>query len=166
MKRFVREPRFVKTCILVIAIVLSMTVLSSVFRSADFQAPTLSVIKDSKEQATALTMTVTLASTAISMLPDDTGAPIADELSELSTPLLIIVCILYFEQFMLTSMEFFSFSVLIPCALGIYIVYLYNGKKSLSLLSTKLLLMAILCACVIPVSAGITQMIRETFKFP
>lgn len=162
--RLTKNARLRNVILLVVAIVLSITVVSPFFCSTRVQAPTLDVIKESKEQATALSLTVTLASTAISMLPEDTGAPIADELSELSTPLLIVVCILYFEQFMLTSLEFLAFSVLIPTSLLVYIAYLYNHKKSVSILATKLLLIGILCACMIPASAGITHLIRQTFK--
>jgi len=97
------------------------------------------------------------------MLNDDTGTPIAEELSDFSAPLMFIVCILYFEQYLLTAMEAFSFSILIPIACFFFILSLNLRRSSLQVIGYKLLLIALLCAVVIPISAYLTITIRETF---
>lgn len=153
-----------KALALIIAIVLSVAVMSPIMTNPQIHAGTMETINSNKGQAMSLAATVTIASTALSMLPDDAAAPLADEMSELSTPLMLIVCILYFEQFMLTSMEYLAFSLLIPIALLLRLLCLYVRKKSWVIISTKLLIIAILCACIIPVSAQITNMIEAAYS--
>lgn len=161
--RIIKQPRTVVALILTLCIVFSLTVASPYFSNPSHHQHTLDTIGESKANATALSLTITLASTAISLLPDDTGSAIANELSELSTPLLIIVCVLFFEQYLLTAMETLSFTILFPIAGMLFIAYLYLNRKTLQILSVKFFLIAILCAIVIPFSAVLTSMIRATF---
>ena len=163
LKRWLEDSRLRCTLALVFAIVISITVLSPAFSNPKLHSRSLAVIKSCKEQATGLTLTLTLVSTAITLLPEDTGSAIADELSELSTPLLIIVCILYFEQYLLTSMEALAFGILLPLAFLFFIGSIYLQKNSLRVIGYKILLIALVCAVAFPTSAGLTIMIRETF---
>lgn len=158
----IKQPRSIATIALLICMVLSITVVSPYLSTAANHQRALSSINESKANATSLSLTVTLASTAISLLPDDTGSAIADELSELSTPLLVIVCILFFEQYLLTAMESLAFSILVPAACALFIASLYLNRKSLQILAIKLLLIGLLCACIIPISAELTIMMRNT----
>lgn len=158
-----RYPREAKAGFLVLLMILSVFLASPILTNPETHMESMRIIDGNKDEALGLAATVTIASTALSFMPDDVAAPLADELSELSTPLLVIVCILYFEQFMLTSMEYLSFSILIPIALGLRVTCLYYRRKSWLLLSSKLLLIAVLCACMIPVSTAITGMIEDAF---
>lgn len=161
--KLTQHPHFRSTLCLCIIIVLSLALFAPILSKPEAHRHSLSVINDSKNQATALSLTVTLASTAISMLPDDYGSAIADELSELSTPLLIIVCILFFEQYLLTAMEGLAFGILIPFACVCFIAALHSQRNSLKVIGYKLLLIAILCAVIIPLSAGLTATIHAAF---
>ena len=158
-----KQPRTIITIILVIVSILSITVVSPYLSTPETHTQSLATIIESKSNATALSLTVTLASTAISLLPEDTGSAIADELSELSTPLLIIVCILFFEQYLLTAMEALAFTILLPISCILFIAHLYFHHKFLKILAIKLLLIALLCACIVPLSAALTLMMRNTF---
>ena len=161
--KLTQRPHFRSTLCLCIIIVLSLALFAPILSKPEAHRHSLSIINDSKNQATALSLTVTLASTAITMLPDDYGSAIADELSELSTPLLIIVCILFFEQYLLTAMEGLAFGILIPFACVCFIVALHSQRNSLKVIGYKLLMIAILCAVIIPLSAVLTHTIRDTF---
>lgn len=163
MLKLIRHPHFVGTLCLCLAMIVSITFLAPTLSNPENHSRTLNIIKESKEQATALSLTVTLASTAITMLPDDYGSAIANELSELSTPLLVIVCILFFEQYLLTAMESLAFCILIPIACVFLIAGLHAQRNSLRIIGYKILLIAILCAVVIPLSAGLTETIRAAF---
>ena len=163
LMKWTEHSHFRSTLCLLIAIIISITILTPILSNPSVHKHSLNVIKESKEQATALSLTVTLASTAITMLPDDYGSAIADELSELSTPLLIIVCVLFFEQYLLTAMETLAFGFLIPIALICLIISLHSQRSSFRIVAYKLLLIAALCATIIPLSAGLTYTIRDTF---
>nr|MBR4280170.1 hypothetical protein [Clostridia bacterium] len=162
-KKLLRSTTLHYTLTLILLMVFSTTVLSPYFSNPQTHSDSLAVIKECKEQATAISLTVTLASTAITMLSDDVGTPIANELSEFSTPLMIIVCILYFEQYLLTAMETLAFSILIPVACLFFILSLHLRRSSLQVIGYKFLLIALLCAVAIPASAHLTILIRETF---
>lgn len=164
LTKWTKHFHFRSTLCLLIALIISLTILTPILSNPNFHKHSLNVIKESKEQATALSLTVTLASTAITMLPDDYGSAIADELSELSTPLLIIVCVLFFEQYLLTAMEALAFGILIPLALTCLIISMYSHRNSFKIIGYKLLMIALLCAVIIPLSAALTHTIRTTFS--
>lgn len=159
-----KHPRTITTLLLILAIIVSTTIVSPYLSNPDHHEDTLATINESKNNATALSLTVTLASTAITMLPDDYGSAIADELSELSTPLLVIVCVLFFEQYLLTAMESLAFGILFPIACACFIASMYLHRNSLRVIGYKVLLIAVLCAVIIPLSAGLTETIRDTFS--
>lgn len=163
MKKWLKQEEVVKSIALLLAIVISMAVISPILSSPKAHVKTLKTIDRNKEKATALSLTVTLASTALSLMPDDTASPLANELSDLSTPLLLIACILYFEQFMLTSMEYLAFGILVPLALVLLLISIHIDKRSLIILARKLLLIALVCAVVVPFSAAVTNMIETSF---
>ena len=81
-----KQSRVVTTLLLILTILISTTIVSPYLSNPAHHQNTLATINESKNNATTLSLTVTLASTAITMLPDDYGSAIADELSELSTP--------------------------------------------------------------------------------
>lgn len=163
LRRLFHDSRLYCTLALILVIVISMTVLSPYFSNPENHRRSLEVIHECQQQATAISLTVTLASTAITMLNDDMGTPIAQELADFSTPLMLIVCILYFEQYLLTAMEAFAFSLLLPIACLFFILSINLRRSSLQVIGYKLLFIALICAMVVPASAQLTIMIRETF---
>ena len=163
LRKILDNPKARRVSVLVLCMLFSLLVISPIMTNPALHSHTLSVIDRNKDKAMSLTATVTIGSTALSLLPDDTAAPLASELSDLSTPLLIIVCILYFEQFMFSPLQYIAFGILVPIALGMRIMYVYSARKSTLVLSKKLLLIALLCAAMIPSSAAITRMVEDTF---
>ena len=98
--------------ILFIIALLSVTVVSDYATSLEVHAVTLEELDEKKMTALGLTASVTAVSTAISAIPGDAATPIAEQISELTTPLLIIVCAIYLEKFLLTTLGYVSFE---PC---------------------------------------------------
>ena len=163
LNKWLHDVKTYKLLALLLAIFLSIVWISPIMSNPKNHRNTLDIIDRNKQKAISLSATVTIASTALSLMPEDTASPLADELSELSTPLMLIVCVLYFEQFMLTSFEYLSFSVLIPIGLALQVLCLFIRKKSWLILSRKLLILALVCACIVPLSASVTGMIEATF---
>ena len=110
-----------------------------------------------------LSSVVTVASTAISAIPDDTATPIAEQLSELSGPLLAIVCVLYAEKFLLTTMGWASAVILLPGACLCLILYLLGHWVTFRRWAFKLFILAVAMVLLIPASVGITLLVEETF---
>lgn len=163
LKEWIKTEKGRITATYVAIILISLLILNPIMTNPGTHRGSLDVIDRNKMKATTLSVTVTVASTALSMMPDDTAAPIADELSELSTPLMIITCVLFFEQFMLTTMEHVAFAWLIPIAMAFRLASVYSRKKSMLIASNKMIMIAIVCACVIPFSAMVTNMVENSF---
>lgn len=151
------------TVALLIVAILSITVFGERVSSPDFYPETLRTLEDQKQDAMTLSIVVTAASTALSTLPDDMGSPVAEELADLASPLFLIVCILYMEKFLLTTLSWFSFSFLVPGTCLFAIIYLFCGKERFFVWAKKLLILSAALILIIPLSAQVTLLIENTF---
>lgn len=149
--------------LLVIAIV-SFTVISKYTTSAEVHSSSITALDDKKMKAMELTAGVAATSTAISALPGDAATPIAEQVSELTGPLLIVVCAIYLEKFLLTTIGLVSFKFLIPFACLLGIIYLFSTREIARALAIKLGVFALAISLVIPVSVKVTELIEETFE--
>ena len=121
------------------------------------------VLHQTKEQTTALNLTVTVVSAAITLLPDDAATPIANEISQLSDPLMLSLCALYLMEYTLPFLERLAFTVLIPIGLACLAFSLYWRKNSLQRIGWKFILVAAICAGLIPLSTQLISSIYEIF---
>lgn len=160
-----------KPIIRILAIVLLMAVagssmlwLSRYASSPDFHEHTIAKLEEQKLSAMTLSAVVTVASTAISAIPDDTATPIAEQLSDLSGPLLAIVCVLYAEKFLLTTMGWASTMILLPGACFSGILYLLGGWPTLRRWAFKLAILAVVLVAIVPASVGFTRLVESTFS--
>ena len=156
--------RFIAIVALLVLAVVSILWVSQYASSPRLYGPFLEKIDEQKENAMMLSAVVTVASTAISALPDDTATPIADQLSELSTPLLIVVCILYVEKYLLTTMGFVSTVFLVPLACLCGILYLLFDRERFMMWLKKLLILAATLILIVPLGVGTSSLIEKTFS--
>lgn len=159
-RRWHREASFLA---LIILIFLSILVVSPWARSPRTLEPVTRILHQSKDQTTALNLTVTITSTAITLLPDDAATPIANEISQLSDPLMLSLCALYLMEYTLPFLEQLAFTYLVPIGLGCLALSLYVRKNSLQRLGWKLILAAIICAGLVPLSAQLINSIYVVF---
>lgn len=152
------------TVLLIALALISAFVLSGVFSSPKFYARTLQTIEEQKQDAMALNVAVTAASTMLSTLPDDVASPIANELADLSLPLFLIVSVLYLEKFLLTTFGFVAFAAVVPLACILTAVYLHRRGDELLTWIRKLIILAAALVMIIPLSAGLTRQVKETFS--
>lgn len=161
----IRNPavRWLAVVLLVAVAATSILCLSRYTSSPAFYSRSIQKLDDQKINAMMLSAVVTVASTAISAVPDDTATPIAEQLSELSGPLLAIVCVLYAEKFLLTTMGWASTMVLLPGACLCMIIFLLGGWETPRRWAFKLFILAVVLVLLVPASVGITLLIEETF---
>ena len=150
--------------ILLIAALLSTNVISKYATSPEFHASTIEVLEEKKMTAMKLTAAVAVTSTAISALPGDSATPIAEQVSELTGPLFIVVCAIYLEKFLLTTIGYLSFNVLIPIACVLAGIYVFCRKEMLRSFVIKLVIFAIAIYGIVPVSVKVMDLIETTFK--
>lgn len=160
----VRPWQAVVVIILLVFSILSVAVFSKPLSSPGFYRETIQVLDNQKMKAAALAVTVTAASAAISALPDDIGASIADELDDLATPLFLIACVIFLEKTLLTTFGLIGTRILVPAICVIGIVYTIRPKEKLFTWIKKLLIITLAAFFVIPASAMLTSLIEETYS--
>lgn len=157
-------PETISITILIVLIILSTTIGSSTLSSPQFHSDTIRTLDAQKNEALALSVTVTAASTGLSMMPDDVGTPIAHELANLSMPLFLIVAIIYLEIFLLTTFGWITGSFLFPTACALMIAFVLFRREYLLIWVKKIMVLSIALVLLIPTSAAITNHIENTFS--
>jgi len=154
--------------VLLVIALLSFNVWADKATSVEVHQEALNQLEDKKMTALGLTASVTAVSTAISAIPGDVATPVAERISELTTPLLIIVCAIYLEKFLLTTVGFLSFKVLIPAACGLLglLAFMKNEAfmETVFKFATKLAVFGVAIYFIIPASVKVTNLIETTFE--
>ena len=116
--------------VLVIIAVLSMTVLAGFASSPETYADTIASLDKKKITVMELTAATLAASTALSAVPGDATNPAANQIANLSNYLMIVVCAIFLEKFLLTVIGHVAFTYILPIAvvlLGLWVVKLMFG---------------------------------------
>lgn len=106
-------------------------------------------------------------STVISMIPDDTGTPVATKLADVSAFFLVVLCALFLEKYFLTVSGYVFFGWVIPgiCILGIVSLFCKKRvKKIIYNIMIKVLFLGLVLYTVVPVSVKVSSLIEETHK--
>ena len=120
-------------------------------------------IDDSKNKVLALMGSSTAASAAISILPGDICTPIAQELAQISSYFVIVLCALYLEKFLLTVIGFLSCYIIIPLACFIFVADVFLDRDYLKAAWKKLLVFGIAIILIIPTSVFISDRINDAY---
>lgn len=161
--------RYGIVALLIIAALLSEFVGRPHFENVETWSGTIEVIDAKKNNVLALTTSTIALSAAISALPDDTGTPVAEQLTQLSGNLGIVLAVLYLEKYLLTIFGFLSFGVLGPAAFVLLTASLLahgllSTGHTLFILGIRLLLIGVIAIAVVPASVWVTQRIDETYQ--
>lgn len=142
----------------------SMKILTPVFTSPKTYQKTIQSLEKKKKVVLALTAATTATSVAISLLPGDAGTPIADKAADVSSYLVIVLCTIFFEKYMLTVLGGATFFVLIPLICALWIACNLTGQKQFIKLGIKVSFFALVLSTAIPLSIKISDMIEDTYQ--
>ncbi len=161
------NPKALMTIKVVLSLMLafaSIFVLAKYASSPEFHAETIKALDDKKTTVLELTAASTAASAAITLLPGDTATPIADNLAELSSYFLLIVCAIYLEKYLVTITGYATFVVLIPAACILFAINVFWENESCKQLVRKLFVFGIAIFLVIPASVQVSNLIEATYE--
>lgn len=153
-----------------IAVVLLCVALVSIFGVAriasnpETYAGTISVLNEKRNTAMGLTAAAAAASTAVAFVPSDATTPIANQIMEVSSYLLIVVCMIFLEKFLLTVFGYVSFTFLIPLACVLGAAYQFARKETLKQWAIKLAVFGMVICVMIPTSVRVGEIIENTHK--
>ncbi|MGN1344156.1 MAG: hypothetical protein ACI4U3_06210 [Traorella sp.] len=156
--------RFISIILLVCLALFSFFFISDYASSPSTHTQTIQTLDEKKMNALELSAAVAATSTAISAIPGDTATPIANQLSELTTPLLLVVCALYLEKFLLTTTGYVAFKFLLPIASFLMIAFLIVGKEFFRTLAYRIAVLGLAIYLIVPFSVVVTNFIDNTFE--
>lgn len=167
--RLLTRFRYVFAVALVILALISLFPLKDYFSSPSTYAPTIETLDKKKQNVTALVASSTALSSAISMLPDDTGSAVADNLMDISVDLGIVLIVIYLEKYLLTIFGFVAFGVLLPIAFTCFVgALLLLGRSTVSRIlvhvAVRLVLLGAILLVTVPASVWVTDRIDETYE--
>lgn len=157
--------KIIVTVVLVCLALFSFFYLGNKFSKPETYENIISILDDKKDNVMGLTASTSAASIAITVIPDDIGTPIANQLADLSKYLLLILTVIYLEKYLLTVIGFTVFKVIVPIGCALFIGYQYFPKNfSLKKISIKILAFSLALILLIPTSVKISDMIDKTYQ--
>ncbi len=155
---------YIQAGLLLLAAVLSFTLLKSFATSRAFTADKVEYLDQKRNTIMEITAASTAASVAITVLPGDAGSPIADKLADVSTYSLIVLCAIFLEKYLLSITGIAAFQILVPTACIILLINLFLRKERWLKLGVRMVLLAAVVFTVIPVSVGVSRTIEKTYE--
>ena len=137
---------------------------SGIASSTDFHSYSLKTLDDKKMTVVKLTGAAAAAATAISAVPGDATSPIANEIMDMASYLLIITGVIFLEKLLLTLTGLIAFKYLIPVSCFLGIIYIYSKKDVLRNLALKLSIFGLVIFIVVPVSVYVSSWIENNYK--
>lgn len=143
---------------------LSIFVLSKHASSVSFHQGSLKALQEKQTTVLELSAASASASAAITLIPGDTAEPIADKLADLSSHFLLVLSAIFLEKYLLTITGTVTFSILIPAACLLYILYTLFHWKAIALLALKITVFGLLIFSLIPASIHLSNLIEDTYQ--
>lgn len=163
----------IATIVAIIIALVSIFAVAPLTKSYKFHSNSIQALDDKKVTVTELTVAavgVSTAleavgvSTALAAIPGDATIPLANQIMDLSSYLLIVIGVIFLEKILLTLTGYVSFTFLIPIACLLYCIYIYSKKDILKKLSVKLCTFGIIIFLVVPISIQTSNLIENTYN--
>ena len=122
---------------------------------------TIRSIDQKKGAVMGITTLAAGASLALAAVPSDATTPIANEIMDVSSYLMIVVCALVLEKSLLTVFGGLAFKILIPAACLMFAISAFKNPHFWRILATKVAIFAMAIAFVVPVSLKVSELIYE-----
>ncbi|NCB51538.1 MAG: hypothetical protein EOM54_06625 [Clostridia bacterium] len=156
--------RTIITIALLLIALLSIFVVSRVVTAPSFYEATIESLDDKKVTVMKLAATAAASSTALTLIPGDVAMPIANQIAELSSYFIVILCAIILEKTLIVTVGYVSFNFIIPFACFLGILYLYIKKDLLKLYAIKLTIFGIVLFAAIPVSIQVSDLIYFSYQ--
>ena len=160
---FDRKKRIAAVVLLLVAI-LSVTVIGKYASAPENHQKTIASLDEKKQTVMELTAASTVTSALITLLPGDTATPIAEKMADVSGYLLIVLCAIYLENYLVTITGYVAFTYLIPAACVLWILNLFFANATVRKLAAKLAVFGIAIFLVVPASVKISDLIGDTYQ--
>ena len=158
------KQKCITAVILLLVAILSITVIGKYASSPENHQKTIASLDEKKQTVMELTAASTVTSALITLLPGDTATPIAEKMADVSGYLLVVLCAIYLEKYLVTITGYVAFTYLIPIACGLWILNLAFENATVRKLAAKLAVFGIAIFLVVPASVKISDLIGDTYQ--
>ncbi len=164
MKNNFDSKKCIMAVVLLLVAILSITVVGKYASAPENHQKTIASLDEKKQTVMELTAASTVTSALITLLPGDTATPIAEKMADVSGYLLIVLCAIYLEKYLVTITGYMAFTYLIPIACGLWIFNLVFENATVRKLAAKLAVFGIAISLVVPASVKISDLIGDTYQ--
>ena len=152
------------TVIVLIGIALiSMLWISKVASSIEFHEETIKHLDEKKLTVMELTAATAGSATAIAAIPSDATTPLANQIMDMSSYLIVVIGVIFLEKILLTLTGKLTFLIIIPIACLLYVIYIFVQKEVLRNLAIKLAIFGIVIFTIVPISVKLSDFIEENY---
>lgn len=164
MRMNINKTKAITAIILLLIAILSVAVVGKYASAPENHQKTIASLDEKKQTVMELTAASTVTSALITLLPGDTATPIAEKMADVSGYLLIVLCAIYLEKYLVTITGYVAFTYLIPIACGLWILNLVFENATVRKLAEKLAVFGIAIFLVVPASVKISDLIGDTYQ--
>lgn len=154
----------ITAAVLLLTAILSITVVGKYASAPENHQKTIASLDEKKQTVMELTAASTVTSALITLLPGDTATPIAEKMADVSGYLLVVLCAIYLEKYLVTITGYVAFTYLIPIACGLWIFNLIFANATVRKLAAKLAVFGLAISLVVPASVKISDLIGDTYQ--
>ena len=160
---FIKQ-KCITAAVLLLVAILSITVVGKYVSAPENHQKTIASLDEKKQTVMELTAASTVTSALITLLPGDTATPIAEKMADVSGYLLMVLCAIYLEKYLVTITGYVAFTYLIPIACGLWIFNLIFANATVQKLAAKLAVFGLAISLVVPASVKISDLIGDTYQ--
>ena len=158
------KQKCITAVILLLVAILSITVIGKYASAPENHQKTIASLDEKKQTVMELTAASTVTSALITLLPGDTATPIAEKMADVGGYLLVVLCAIYLEKYLVTITGYVAFTYLIPAACVLWILNLFFVNATVRKLAAKLSVFGIAIFLVVPASVKISDLIGDTYQ--
>ena len=164
MEKNIVFKRIILTVTLIVVALVSIFGISKVASSTKFHTKSIQALDEKKITVMELTVATTITATTLASMAGDATTPLANQILELSSYLLIITGIIFLEKILLTLTGYVTFTFLVPMACFLFGIYLFVPKDILRNLAIKFTIFGLAIFMVVPVSIKVSSLIEATYQ--
>lgn len=164
MKEKHSTPKIIACLLLLAFAIVSMVWLAEAFSKPENHRKSIEQLDEKKTTVMELTAATALASVAISAVPGDATSPIANQVAQLSSYLLVVTGVLMLEKFLLTFSGIAAFRLLIPLACAFGILYLFFRRGIFKGVAIRTATLGAVLVCAVPLSLWVSSAFEQAFR--
>ena len=149
--------------VLLVIAILSFSAGAKYAAAPEHHKETIAALDEKKDTVLELTVAATATSALITLIPGDVGTPIAEKVADLSGYLLIVLCAVFLEKYLVTLTGYAAFKLFIPAACVLFAGNLILENRSIGRLARRLLAFGICIFLVVPASVKLSDLIDNTY---